>query len=118
MTSPIDDSKILAAAAMMLTGMIAARGAYAGPSIEQTPSEVVKFQELDRSASAGVATLYSRIHAAALRVCSSGYRDLAHLGEEKICAKQAEAKAVPQVNVGALTAYGDEDRTPRRHFRR
>ena len=108
MTDHIKDSKILfkaSAATVMFTCILATGSAFASPFSEQAPSEIVKYQELNLNASAGVAALYSRIHAAALRVCSSGTRDLARLGEEKTCAKEAEAKAVRQVNVDALTAY-------------
>jgi UrcA family protein len=93
------------AAAVTLTGILATGNAFAGPSSHQTVSEVVNFQDLKLNASAGVATLYSRIHAAAIRVCSSAPRDLAYLGEEKNCATEVEAKAVQQLNVDALTAY-------------
>ncbi|MGO8856574.1 MAG: UrcA family protein [Steroidobacteraceae bacterium] len=108
MTTYSKHSSILfdaSAAAVMFTCILATGSAVAGPTIEQTPSEVVKFGELNLSAPAGVATLYSRIHAAALRVCSSGRRDLGQLAEERVCAQKAEAKAVQQVNVDALTAY-------------
>ena len=93
------------AAAVTLTCIFATGNALAGPSRQQTVSEVVNLQDLNLKASAGVATLYSRIHAAAIRVCSSAPRDLAYLGEEKSCAKEVEAKAVQQLNVDSLTAY-------------
>ena len=108
MTTYVKDSSILfkaTAATVLCTCILATGSAFAGPSSEQAPSELVKFQELNLSAPAGVATLYSRIHAAARRVCSSGTRDLSRLAEEKTCAKEAEAKAVRQVNIDALTAY-------------
>jgi UrcA family protein len=93
-----------AAAALILGGLVSAGGAFAG-ELSTVPSETIKFSELNLDSPAGIAALYSRIHAAALRVCTAGSRDLSQLASEKNCAIDAEARAVKQLNVGGLTAY-------------
>lgn len=108
MTTYGQASKLLfntCAAAVTLTCIFATGNAFAGPSRQQTVSEVVNFQDLNLNSPAGVATLYSRIRTAAIRVCSSAPRDLANLGEEKHCATAVQAKAVQQLNIDALTVY-------------
>ncbi len=85
--------------AMLLAWVLVASNAFADPQLR---SETVKFQDLNVSTPAGVEALYSRIHAAAKRVCSAPdwewYRELP-------CAKEAEATAIAKVNVPALTAF-------------
>ncbi len=93
----------IAAAALILGGMLSTGGAFAN-GLEPV-SETVKFADLNTDSPAGVAALYSRIHAAALRVCTSGSRDLTQLAAEKSCTIDAEAHAVKQLNLGGLTAY-------------
>jgi UrcA family protein len=94
----------IAAAALMLGGLLSTGGAFASEP-GMGPSETVKFADLNTDSPAGIAALYSRIHAAALRVCTSGSRDLSQLAAEKSCTIDAEARAVKQLNVGGLTAY-------------
>jgi UrcA family protein len=92
-------------AAALCASMLIGASAFADNSINPVPAETVKFGELNLNSSAGVAALYARIHAAALRVCTSGSRDLSRYREEKICVKDAEARAVKDVNVDGVTAY-------------
>ena len=87
-------------AAMLLVCVWAISTAFAG---EQVRSETVKFPDLNVNTSEGVQTLYDRIHAAALRVCSSS-DPIYQLGTRD-CARNAEAKAIKTVNLPQLTAF-------------
>jgi UrcA family protein len=82
---------------------------------EPVRSETVKFSDLNVNSSAGVEALYRRIHSAAKRVCAppEGYQTLVG---SVVCVKDAEARAIAQVNLPLLTAYYQRktgDRTPR-----
>jgi UrcA family protein len=87
--------------AMLLACVLVASNAFAD---EQVRTETVKFQDLNLDTPAGVAALYSRIHSAAVRVCSpqGGWRE--QLGAAA-CTKDAEAKAIDKVNRPSLTAF-------------
>jgi len=105
-TNDKTSGKFFRIAATVILGSVFATGsALANELGGAVPSEKVQYQELNLDSPAGAAALYSRIHKAALRVCSSGSRDLARLSEEKSCAIDAEVRAVRQVNVSGLTAY-------------
>jgi UrcA family protein len=73
---------------------------------EPVRSETVKFHDVNVGTPAGVQVLYQRIHSAALSVCSAdGVRDLARAQSSATCAKAAEAGAIKQLDLPALTAY-------------
>jgi len=77
--------------------------AFAG---EPMRSETVKFHDVNVGTPAGVQVLYQRIHSAAKSVCSvDGERDLARAMNSATCAKVAEAGAIKQLDLPALTAY-------------
>jgi len=83
--------------------------AFATPSRAQTasdtPREAVQFRDLDVSHSAGAAVLYSRIRAAAERVCASHDGDGLDFGmRHRACINAAIAAAVKAVDQPALTA--------------
>ncbi len=101
----IKTSNAIFGAAVLCASMLIGGSAFADVSINPVPAETVKFQELNLNSSAGVAALYARIHAAAVRVCTSGARDLARYSQEKACVNEAEAHAVKNVNVDGVTAY-------------
>jgi UrcA family protein len=101
----IKTTNTMIGAGVLCASMLIGASAFADMSINPAPAETVKFQELNLNSPAGVAVLYARIHAAALRVCTSGSRDLSRYREEKICVKDAEARAVKDVGVDSLTAY-------------
>jgi UrcA family protein len=85
---------------MLLACVLVVSNAFAD---EQVRTETVKFQDLNVSTSAGVETLYNRIHAAAKRVCiSSGA--WAAINDLR-CATKAEAEAVVKLDLPPLTAY-------------
>jgi len=92
---------------MMFACVLAVGRAMAGAAGGDVPAVSVKFQDLNLSASAGVAVLYRRIHTAAQTVCNvaDGERDPARLSRAKACTDESEARAVSKVNVAGLTAY-------------
>jgi UrcA family protein len=89
-------------AAVLLACAWAVSTAFAGEPIR---SETVKFPDLDVSTSQGVQALYSRIHAAAWRVCTTTSNDPLYQSGARDCARKAEAKAIETVNLPQLTAF-------------
>jgi UrcA family protein len=87
-------------AAMLAACVWLVSPAFAG---EQLRSETVKFPDLNMNTPEGVQALYRRIHAAALRVCTS--TDPIQQLAASDCAKNAEAKAIETVNLPQLTAF-------------
>lgn len=70
------------------------------------PSIRVKYGDLNLQSSAGVETLYKRIHSAAKDVCAfAGDRELSVLTFDRNCAANTESLAIKQVNNAALSAY-------------
>lgn len=94
------DNRTPYAAAMWLACVILAGTAYAS---EPFRTETVKFSDLNLSSQAGAEVLYSRIHAAARRVCEqpSGWM----LTAATPCMKKAESEAIAKVNAPLLTGY-------------
>jgi UrcA family protein len=86
--------------AILLASVLVGSNALAG---EQFRTETVKFQDLNVGTPAGVEALYTRIHSAALRVCSQN--DLVMRAAARACARSAEAEAIEKVNQPSLTAY-------------
>lgn len=99
------------AAVVILIGVLATGSAILGESL--AGRQTVKFESSNLSTPAGVATLFSNIRSAALRVCTSGRTQLTRSDEIKNCTHEAEARAVKQVNADALTAYAQiESKAP------
>jgi UrcA family protein len=89
---------------VIFTCMFVAASAF-GAVPGEVPSETVKFQDLNVASPAGVAALYGRIHRAAQHVCPVPDRQLANVQRANTCVAQAEARAVAQLDIAALTAY-------------
>jgi len=89
-------------AAMLLACVWAVSTAFAG---EAPRSQTVKFQDLNLDTREGVQALYSRIHAAAWRVCATTSGDPLYQMGARNCAKNAEAKAIESLNLPQLTAF-------------
>jgi UrcA family protein len=87
------------AVAMALASVLVASNAHAD---EPVRSETVKFADLDLGTSAGVEALYTRIHAAARRVCDQLAGEQAAVGG---CMTKAESSAIGRVNTPLLTAF-------------
>jgi len=85
----------------------AAPGHVAAPPGYEFAQRTVKYGDLDLSNTAGAASLYSRIQAAARSVCEpaiyTGARD--SLLISRSCMDQSIARAVADVNAPTLTSY-------------
>lgn len=101
MNSRVKIANRIPAAAALLACVWAISTAFAG---EQIRSETVKFPDLDMNTSEGVQTLYSRIHAAAWRVCTTASSDPVVRIGARDCARKAEVKAIESLNLPQLTA--------------
>lgn len=86
------------ATAMVLAGAFVST-AYAN---EQVRTETVKFDDLNVDSASGVQALYTRIHAAAQRVCSE--TDPIQQLAAKSCMRKAEARAIEKLSLPQLTA--------------
>jgi UrcA family protein len=93
-------NRLALSTAMLLASVWVVPGAFAD---EQVRSETVKFYDLKVDTLADVQALYSRIHAAAKRVCEDPdpMMRLAAIA----CARKAEARAIQTLNLPQLTAY-------------
>ena len=94
---------LVAAAALLMVCVLVTTGARADTEADKVVSETVKYEDLKLENPAEVQVLYTRIHAAARRVCS----DTRYIGliAESHCIAHAEASAIGKVNVPALSAY-------------
>ena len=87
------------AVAMALASVLVASNAHAD---EPVRSEIVKFADLNLETWAGVEALYTRIHAAAWRLCEEpGGEQVA----SRACMRKTESEAIGTVNVPMLTAF-------------
>ena len=87
------------AVAMALASVLVASNAHAD---EPVRSETVKFADLNLDTWAGVEALYTRLHAAAWRICEQP------AGEEaatRRCMRKTEREAIGTVNVPMLAAF-------------
>jgi UrcA family protein len=85
-------------AAMWLACVLIAFNAHAADD----RSEIVKFADLNLGTQAGVEALYTRIHAAAWRVCEQPAGEQAAI---RGCMTKTESSAIGRVNVPLLTAF-------------
>ena len=92
---------LVQSAAILLACVLVASNALAD---EQVRSETVKFQDLNVGTPAGAEALYSRIHSAAVRVCSPSGGRLEEIGAAE-CVKDSEAKAIKKAGLPLLTAF-------------
>jgi UrcA family protein len=93
-------NRLILSTAMLLASVWVVPGAFAE---EPVRSETVKFYELKVDTPAGAQALYSRIHAAAKRVCED--TDPVMRPGVIACARKAEARAIQTLNLPQLTAY-------------
>jgi UrcA family protein len=93
-----------------IAGLGALTWALAAPAllaadVDQPPSKVVSYADLNLSNPAGAETLYRRIQGAAKQVCKQyNATELAMLSVFNSCYKTAVANAVRSVNSNPLTA--------------
>ena len=94
------------AATLVLACTFTAASAFAGEATGQVRMEDVGFQDLNLTTTAGVDTLYKRIHAAAQRVCSAPESpELGAASASAKCTKDAESRVIDEMNLPALTAF-------------
>jgi UrcA family protein len=80
--------------------------AFTTSALDNPPTRVVQFGDLDLSQNVGIEALYSRIRSAAREVCEPlDVWSLRRLHEEYHCRKAAIGRAVAELNSPALTAY-------------
>jgi UrcA family protein len=93
-------------APLALACLFAVSSVTAGEPDAQLRTEDIKFQDLNVTTTAGIKTLYDRIHSAALRVCAvSGQPKLGDASASTNCTKKAETRAIGELNLPALTAF-------------
>jgi UrcA family protein len=87
------------AVVMALASALVAANAQAD---EPVRSETVKFADLNLDTSAGVEALYTRIHAAAWRLCEQPAGEQAAVTR---CMRKTEGDAIGKVNAPLLSAF-------------
>ncbi|MBV8397187.1 MAG: UrcA family protein [Acetobacteraceae bacterium] len=91
-------------ALVLSTALLVACAWLGSPAFaDDARSENVKFQDLNVNTPEGVQALYSRIHAAAKRVCRE--EDPMFLASELSCVRKAEEQAIAKTGVPQLQAY-------------
>src|SRR5579872_3247052 len=99
-------NKTAGAAVMSLVCAFTAFSALADERDGQVRTEDIMFHDLNLSTTAGVDTLYRRIHQAAERVCSvSGEPKLDAASASGKCTREAVTRAVEELDLPALTAF-------------
>jgi UrcA family protein len=96
-----------AAVALFCAGFV--MHSASGGSVTGEPlKHVVSYGDLDLNQPQGIATLYTRVQAAAADVCAPLESvDMARRAHLEPCIADATSRAVQSVNVPALTAYND-----------
>lgn len=104
MNSTVKTAGVLVAlqAAMALTCALIASTAFAD---DQLRTETVKFADLNVNTTEGAQALYTRIHRAAIHVCSYDGADPLMQISAASCARKAEARAIEKLSLPQLTAY-------------
>lgn len=106
-------SRITVLAGCLLAGTLAVAQAGTAQdtaaSLQQVPSMVVSYRDLDLSSTKGVKTLYSRIVFAAHQVCpSESGVQLSQVAAARACREAAIERAVEQVHNAQLAALSAE----------
>jgi len=95
--------------ALLVTPLLVAQPATAAARIQEIPSITVRYHDLNLDSPQGIASLYERIHAAAVDVCSSAEApqplNRTYLTEWDVCTNHAVAHAVRAVHNEKLSAY-------------
>ena len=107
-------------ALLVMPTLLVSESALAAARAEEVPSKTVRYHDLNLNSPEGVASLYERIHAAALDVCQSAEGPwrwgLEYWTEWDWCVNHAVANAVQSVHNDNLSAYyWEQIRTRRVH---
>jgi UrcA family protein len=98
-----------ALALLVIPVLLMAESAVAVTRVDEAPSVTVRYHDLNLSSSEGIASLYGRIHAAAIDVCKpvedSQIANLALLREWNECVAHAVSDAVRRIHNERLSAY-------------
>ncbi len=98
---------VFAAIALICAGFLM-NSASGGSPTGEPMKHVVSYGDLDLNQPAGIATLYTRVQAAAMDVCAPLEPvDMARRAHLEPCIADAMSRAVKSVNVPALTVYND-----------
>jgi len=99
----------LRAAALLVMPALFAHSALAAPRVDEAPSEIVRYHDLNLNSPEGVAGLYRRIQGAAADVCrpveGSAFVNRLFWTEWNDCVSHAVANAVKAVHNDNLSAY-------------
>jgi len=92
-------------APLAILALLFAESAVAVPGVDEAPSVIVRYYDLNLNSPEDVASLYGRIHAAAIDVCKqSEGSQLLNRGYRN-CVAHATANAVKDVHNEKLSAY-------------
>jgi UrcA family protein len=101
--SRTNKGRIAVLAACVLAGSLGV--AQAAAPLDDVPTVVVRYGDLDLSTQEGVQTLYKRISSAARQVCpSADPRSLRRFDDGRACRAAAIARAVSDVHSSQLAA--------------
>jgi UrcA family protein len=96
-------------AILMIPALLVAESALAAARVDEVPSKTVRYHDLNLNNADGIASLYERIHAAALDVCKSAEgpwrQGLESWTAWDWCVNHAVANAVQSVHNEKLSAY-------------
>jgi UrcA family protein len=99
----------LRAAALLVMPALFAHSALAAPRVDEAPSEIVRYHDLNLNSPEGVAGLYRRIQGAGADVChsveGSAFVNRLFWTEWNDCVSHAVANAVKAVHNDSLSAY-------------
>lgn len=98
--------KLMTLSAVAFATVIFANHARAEAPTDRPPEVSVGYADLNMKKAAGAAALYSRISAAASRVCAETTPESIHaLTNRRVCIARAIARAVADVGAPELTRY-------------
>jgi UrcA family protein len=91
-------------ATAIIACVFAVSSALAADPEGQVRTQSIMYGDLNLATDAGVSRLYDRVHSAARLVCAGASERTMSAGPAK-CSKDAQARAIEEVNVPALTAF-------------
>jgi UrcA family protein len=92
-------------APLMIPALLFAESGMAVTRVDEAPSVTVRYYDLNLNSPQGVASLYGRIHAAALDVCGPQLLNRVLYSEWNECVAHAVANAVNDVHNEKLSTY-------------
>ncbi len=96
-----------AIALFLIPALLVAASALAVTQVDQAPSVTVRYYDLNLKTTQGVASLYARIHRAAIDVCrpTDGEMNKLERSTWNECVAHSVADAVKRIHNEKLTAY-------------